>query len=75
MVVLTCGDSDAALRALLSGFAEPCDIEIAGAGLEQAFLELTGDDAGSSRGALPDGYEAGSPAGAQTDVCDSEETA
>jgi ABC-2 type transport system ATP-binding protein len=88
VVVLTCGDSDAALRALLSGFAEARDIEIAGAGLEQAFLELTGDDAGSPRGALHEGYEAGSPrgalpdgndggspAGAQTEARDSEETA
>ena len=74
-VVLMCGDSDAALRALLSGFAEARDIEIAGAGLEQAFLELTGNDAGSPAGAFPDGHDGGSPAGAHTEARDSEETA
>jgi ABC-2 type transport system ATP-binding protein len=42
-VVLACADSDAALRALLA--AHPCarDIEVRGAALEQAFLELTAD--------------------------------
>ena len=42
-VALSCSDSDAALRALLAGWPGARDIEIAGAGLEQAFLELTGD--------------------------------
>jgi ABC-2 type transport system ATP-binding protein len=42
-VVLTCSDSDAAIRALLSGFGDARDIEITGAGLEEAFLELTRD--------------------------------
>jgi len=42
-VVLSCADSDAAIRALLAGWPDARDIEIAGAGLEQAFLELTGD--------------------------------
>ena len=42
-VVLHCVDSDAAIRALLNAYPAACDIEIAGAGLEQAFLMLTGD--------------------------------
>jgi len=43
-VVLSCTDSDAAIRALLAGFAQARDIEIQAAGLEQAFLELTSED-------------------------------
>jgi ABC-2 type transport system ATP-binding protein len=42
-VVLHCTDSDVAIRALLSAYPTVSDIEIAGAGLEQAFLMLTGD--------------------------------
>ncbi len=42
-VVLYCFDSDAAIRALLAAYPRASDIEIAGAGLEQAFLALTGD--------------------------------
>lgn len=42
-VVLHCVDSDAAIRALLNAYPTASDIEIAGAGLEQAFLMLTGD--------------------------------
>jgi ABC-2 type transport system ATP-binding protein len=42
-VVLVCSDSDAAIRALLTAYPEARDIEIAGAGLEEAFVELTGD--------------------------------
>ncbi len=47
-VVLVCADSDAAIRALLARYGTARDIEITGAGLEQAFLELTGavDSAG-----------------------------
>jgi len=41
--VLHCTDSDVAIRALLREFPAASDIEIAGAGLEQAFLLLTGD--------------------------------
>jgi ABC-2 type transport system ATP-binding protein len=41
-VVLTCADSDAALRSLLTMHPRVKDIEITGAGLEQAFLQLTG---------------------------------
>ncbi len=43
-IVLHCTDSDAAIRALLRDFPAVCDISIAGAGLEEAFLLLTGDD-------------------------------
>jgi ABC-2 type transport system ATP-binding protein len=40
-VVLACSDSDTAIRALLAAHADARDIEISGAGLEEAFLELT----------------------------------
>ena len=40
-VVLACSDSDAAVRALLAAHDEARDIEIGGAGLEEAFVELT----------------------------------
>jgi ABC-2 type transport system ATP-binding protein len=40
-VVLSCTDSDAAIRALLTRSTQARDIEIVGAGLEEAFLELT----------------------------------
>jgi len=43
-VILRCADSDAAIRALLDGHPSVRDIEIAGAGLEEAFLELTSDE-------------------------------
>jgi ABC-2 type transport system ATP-binding protein len=43
-VVLNCADSDAAIRALLGAYPEARDLEIAAAGLEQAFLELTAED-------------------------------
>ncbi len=43
-VVLICSDADAAIRSLLADYPEARDIEIAGAGLEEAFVELTGDD-------------------------------
>jgi ABC-2 type transport system ATP-binding protein len=44
-VILRCGDSDAAIRALLGAFPAASDLEISGAGLEEAFLELTsGED-------------------------------
>jgi ABC-2 type transport system ATP-binding protein len=45
-VVLRCADSDAAIRALLAAHPEARDIEIAGAGLEEAFIELTANAAG-----------------------------
>jgi len=40
-VILRCTDADLALRALLDAFPEARGIELEGAGLEQAFLELT----------------------------------
>jgi ABC-2 type transport system ATP-binding protein len=40
-VTLTSSESDVALRALLNRFPQARDIEVAGAGLEEAFLELT----------------------------------
>ncbi len=43
-VVLACSDSDAAIRALLARYPEARDIEVGGAGLEEAFLQLTGDE-------------------------------
>jgi ABC-2 type transport system ATP-binding protein len=42
--LLRCGDSDLAIRALLQRFPDAHDIEISGAGLEEAFLELTASD-------------------------------
>jgi ABC-2 type transport system ATP-binding protein len=44
-VVLACSDADRAMRALLAGYPQARDIEIGGAGLEEAFLELTSDEA------------------------------
>ena len=41
--MLVCSDSDAAIRALLAAYPDARDIEIAGVGLEEAFVELTGD--------------------------------
>jgi ABC-2 type transport system ATP-binding protein len=43
-VVLSCTDSDTAIRALLAAHSDARDIEIAAAGLEQAFLQLTAAD-------------------------------
>ncbi len=42
-IVLTCSDSDLAIRELLVRFPSARDIEISGAGLEEAFLHLTAD--------------------------------
>jgi ABC-2 type transport system ATP-binding protein len=44
-VVLSCADSDSALRALLPAFPAARDIEVSGAALEDAFLQLTADTA------------------------------
>ena len=50
-VILTCADSDAALRALLGRFPGARDIEVRGSGLEEAFLALTaGEDDLTSEG-------------------------
>jgi ABC-2 type transport system ATP-binding protein len=43
-VILACADSDAAIRVLLARHPDAHDIEITGAGLEEAFVALTGDD-------------------------------
>jgi ABC-2 type transport system ATP-binding protein len=43
-VILSCADSDAALRALLGRFPGARDIEVHGSGLEEAFLALTADE-------------------------------
>jgi ABC-2 type transport system ATP-binding protein len=43
-ITLNCSDSDATLRELLAAFPQIRDIEVRGAGLEEAFLELTVDD-------------------------------
>jgi len=45
-IVLVCDDSDAAIRALLAQEPGVRDIEIRGAGLEEAFLQLTTDGDG-----------------------------
>ena len=42
-ITLNCSDSDAAVRALLREFPAIRDLEITGAGLEAAFLQLTRD--------------------------------
>jgi ABC-2 type transport system ATP-binding protein len=41
-VALVCSDSDAAVRALIARFSTVRDVEITGAGLEEAFMQLTG---------------------------------
>jgi ABC-2 type transport system ATP-binding protein len=46
-VILRCTDADLALRALLGEFPQARGIEVASAGLEQAFLELTSANGGS----------------------------
>jgi ABC-2 type transport system ATP-binding protein len=43
-IILRCTGSDSALRALLAGFADARDIEVHGGSLEEAFIELTGDE-------------------------------
>ncbi|MEA2220689.1 MAG: type transport system ATP-binding protein [Solirubrobacteraceae bacterium] len=43
-VILRCADSDAAIRALLAAHPSARDIEISSAGLEEAFLQLTGGE-------------------------------
>ena len=43
-VILNCSDSDVALRALLPAYPQARDIEVSGAGLEEAFLQLTADN-------------------------------
>jgi ABC-2 type transport system ATP-binding protein len=43
-ITLSCSDTDAALGALLSTFPGTRDVEVSGASLEEAFLELTVDE-------------------------------
>jgi ABC-2 type transport system ATP-binding protein len=43
-IILNCSNSDDAIRAFLPAFPHARDIEVSGAGLEEAFLQLTGDD-------------------------------
>jgi len=59
-VALRCTDSDVAIRALLSAYPDARDIEISAAGLEEAFLALTGD---RDEGAAPRGADATSRGG------------
>jgi ABC-2 type transport system ATP-binding protein len=54
-VVIICTDSDAAIRALLASHPQARDIEIAAAGLEEAFLELTADSPPPRADAPPPG--------------------
>jgi ABC-2 type transport system ATP-binding protein len=42
-IVLTCSDSDDALRALLSSYSNVRDIEVQSGGLDEAFRQLTSD--------------------------------
>jgi ABC-2 type transport system ATP-binding protein len=48
VLVLSCSDSDAAIRALLARHPDARDIEISAAGLEEAFLALTSDSGGQT---------------------------
>jgi ABC-2 type transport system ATP-binding protein len=50
-VALLCSDSDAAIRALLQRYPQARDIEITGAGLEEAFVQLTAGAAAGAQGA------------------------
>jgi ABC-2 type transport system ATP-binding protein len=43
-VLLTCADSDTALRALLAAEPNARDIEVTGADLEDAFMALTTEE-------------------------------
>ena len=52
-VTLHCSDSDATLRALLPAYPAARDIEVAGLGLEEAFLALTTDDPAHDRTGVP----------------------
>jgi ABC-2 type transport system ATP-binding protein len=51
-VALSCNDSDAAIRAVIDRCPNARDFEISGAGLEEAFLELTSDHDTTSPGVL-----------------------
>jgi ABC-2 type transport system ATP-binding protein len=49
-VALSCSDSDQALRALLPSFPQAHDIEVVGAGIEEAFLALTAGQDSNAEG-------------------------
>jgi ABC-2 type transport system ATP-binding protein len=51
-VILACVDAETALRALLERFPAARDVEVHGAGLEDAFLALTSDDEDSANALL-----------------------
>jgi ABC-2 type transport system ATP-binding protein len=51
-VTLSCTDSDAAIRAVVTTLSRARDFEISGAGLEEAFLELTGTSTSETSGSL-----------------------
>jgi len=51
-VLLSCADSDVALRELLGRYPDAHDIEVRGAGIEEAFLELTAEDDDDDEGTL-----------------------
>jgi len=56
-IILNCSDSDIALRALLAASDTVRDIEVTGAGLEEAFVQLTGDqmqDTGAETAPTPE---------------------
>ncbi|WP_304049637.1 ABC transporter ATP-binding protein [Jatrophihabitans endophyticus] len=53
--ILGCSDSDAAIRALLQQCPGARDIEISSAGLEAAFLALTGDQPDDPHPTVPEG--------------------
>jgi ABC-2 type transport system ATP-binding protein len=50
-VVLSCDDSDIAVRALMARYPQAHDLEITGAGLEEAFRQLTADASVTTEGA------------------------
>lgn len=57
-IVLSCSNSDVAIRQLLSAYPSARDIEVTGAGLEQAFLQLTGGaDEPAAASDLPDTHQ------------------
>lgn len=58
-LLVTSGDSDATLRALLARFPDARDVEVTAMGLDEAFLALTGD------GTAPPGDGPAPPGGAR----------
>ncbi len=45
-VIITCAEAETVLRGLLDAFPSAADVEVRGAGLEEAFLALTADGTG-----------------------------